>query len=127
MSLNQGRGFTSNVLQGTPIAVAGFANIPYTVILDPLSQSNGTLFTAKVAGYYLASMDIVTDSGNFSILKNNVIAINHAPLILVLTGNASVSLSGIIFLNGTTDFISFQFNGGTAMDSSGSIFITRVG
>ena len=121
MSLNQGRGFVTNLMQGTPISVSLNTNIPYTVILDPLIQSNGTLFTAKVAGYYLASMNIVSDSISFSILKNNIIAFNQT------STTGSNILSGIIFLNGIADFISFQYNSGTTMNSTGSIFITRIG
>lgn len=131
MSLNQGRGYTSNVgvLQNG------------VVVLDPLLQFVGVDFKPKVQGYYLINFVCqiriqglpVIENYTTSITKNGGVA--ETKTLVVNNANAgSLNIDNVITLsmtalaNGTSDFFGYVVDPTTTSSGLPYTFnVTRVG
>ena len=105
MSLNQGFGSNKNAWQSNISTNNLIANqiIPFTSIYDPLSQFNITTnkFTGKSKGYYLAYFLLATNTDPD--ITSPDIRLNDVVYSTVIND----VIERIIFLNGSTDNISF--------------------
>lgn len=135
MSLNQGRGFTSNI----------FVSENGVIVLDPLAQNASGAFKAKTQGYYLVELTaefqridrlVVTDGGSLSLLFNGAtIQTKNTLVSYAATNTGSIifymqtSISKILLFNGTTDNCALSISAGTlgTVISQYTFNVARVG
>lgn len=123
---------------------SGFTGTAITLsspILDTYSgwsAGNPTRYTAKVAGYYLVIGQIgfaTNTSGNrvMQILRNGSISALYGsmavPTCNTTSFNTALNTSGLIFMNGTTDYVEmwgYQDSGSTLATIANGTFVTII-
>ena len=153
MPLNQGFGGTNNVINFsdytiTPIVNTTLNNVLFPVELDPLLQYetvgvNAGRFIAKAANYFLVNYTLVMNTSAGGAVGDNFITTSEIRIqknglakssklvdrINTPVGERrflSASVESIIFLNGSTDTISFYFNQTFAVAPSAATVISTT-
>lgn len=122
--------FVAVAVGGQAVVTGTFTKIAFdSEVVDTASCYDTSLFrfTPNVAGHYQVNIvaNTQSNSGGFYVLaRKNGAAVNNISAGVLAAPGLAMTVSGILFLNGSTDYLEafFQHNGGSTLTCQGLHF-----